>query len=107
MAAGEDVLVQASSNGAAFTTIYTIAGNGATDANYVTVYNQDITSYASATSAIRFLTNNNVDDADTVYIDDVSIRFLKYPQCYITSIDRIIGAGQLQSDYGWHKNGYY
>ena len=87
LAAGENVLVQASSNGAAFTTIYTITGNGATDANYVTVYNQDITSYASATSAIRFLTNNTVDDADTVYIDNVSIRFLKYPQCYITSID--------------------
>ena len=86
LAAGEDVLVQASSNGTAFTTIYTIAGTGATDANYVTIYNQDITSYASTTSAIRFLTNTNVDDADTVYIDNVSIRFLKYPQCYITNI---------------------
>ena len=49
LTAGEDVLVQASSNGVAFTTIYTIAGNGTTDANYVTIYNQDITAYASAT----------------------------------------------------------
>ena len=87
LTAGEDVLVQASSNGVAFTTIYTIAGNGTTDANYVTVYNQDITAYASTNSTIRFLTNNNVDDADTVYIDNVSIKFLKYPQCYITRID--------------------
>ena len=38
-------------------------------------------------STIRFLTNNSVDDADTVYIDNVSIKFLKYPQCYITRID--------------------
>ncbi|MGZ5221046.1 MAG: Ig-like domain-containing protein, partial [Chitinophagaceae bacterium] len=87
LTSGENVLVQASSNGAAFTTIYTIAGDGGTDANYVTIYNQDITAYASATSAIRFLTNGSVDDADTVYIDDVSIKFLKYPQCYITSVD--------------------
>ena len=45
---GEDVSVQASTNGTAWTTIYTIAGDGNTDANYVTVYNQDITSYASS-----------------------------------------------------------
>jgi hypothetical protein len=80
---GEDVYVQASSNGSAFTTIYTITGDGTTDASYVTVYNQDITSYANASSAIRFQTNNSVDDADTVYIDNVSIRYLKYPQCYV------------------------
>jgi hypothetical protein len=86
LTAGEDVLVQASSNGSAFTTIYTIPGNGTADAGYVTIYNQDITSYASSTSAIRFLTNGSVDDADTVYIDNVSIRYLRYPQCYITSI---------------------
>jgi hypothetical protein len=87
LAAGEDVLVQASSNGAAFTTIFTIAGNATTDASYVTVYNQDLISYASATTFIRFLTNNSVDDADTVYIDNVKIQFLKFSQCYVTKLD--------------------
>jgi hypothetical protein len=87
LTAGENILVQASTNGSAFTTVYTIAGNGTADANYVTVYNQDITAYASTTTAIRFLTNSSVDDADTIYIDNVSIRYLKYPQCYITRID--------------------
>ena len=86
LASGEDIYVQASSNGATFTTIYTITGDGTTDANYVTVYNQDISSYASTNSAIRFLTNTNVDDADTVYISDVSIKYLKYPQCYIAAV---------------------
>jgi Bacterial Ig domain/Secretion system C-terminal sorting domain len=90
LASGDDILVQVTPNGSVatptFTTIYTIAGNGTADANYVTVYNQDITSYATANTAIRFLTNNNVSDADTVYIDNVSVIYLKYPQCYITSI---------------------
>ena len=34
--------------------------NGNADADYVTVYNQDITSYATANTAIRFLTNDDV-----------------------------------------------
>jgi hypothetical protein len=84
---GEDLHVQASFNGTAFTTIYTIAGTGTTDANYVTIYNQDISSYASANTAIRFLTDGSMDNDDSVYIDNVSIRYLKYPQCYITSIN--------------------
>lgn len=83
---GEDVLVQASTNGAGFTTIYTISGNGSADAGYVTVYNQDITPYISATTYLRFLTNNIVDDADTVYIDNIKINFYKYSQCYITQL---------------------
>ena len=87
LASGEDVLVQASTNGSAFTTIYTISGNATTDASYVTVYNQDITAYASATTYLRFLTNTNVDDADTVYIDNIKIEFYKYSQCYITKLD--------------------
>lgn len=86
LVAGSDILVQASSNGSTFTTIYTIAGDGNTDASYVTIYNQDITSYISGSTAIRFLTNNNVGDADTVYIDDVTIKYLKYPLCYITQL---------------------
>jgi hypothetical protein len=83
----EDILVQASPDGTTFTTVYTISGDGLTDANYVTVYNQDITAYASATTYLRFLTNANVDDADTVYIDNVKIQFQKYSQCYITKFD--------------------
>ena len=87
LTSGEDVLVQASTNGVGFTTIYTISGNGSADASYVTVYNQDITSYISATTYLRFLTNNSVDDADTVYIDNIKINFYKYSQCYITKLD--------------------
>ncbi|MBK9486069.1 MAG: T9SS type A sorting domain-containing protein [Chitinophagaceae bacterium] len=84
---GQDVIVQASSNGTNFGTVYTISGDGTADAGYVNIYNQDITSYAAATTYIRFLTNNNVDDADTVYIDDVKIQFIRYPVCYITRMD--------------------
>ena len=86
LTSGEDIIVQASSNGSTFGTIFTIAGDGATDAAYVNIYNQDITAYASATTYIRFLTNNNVDDADTVYIGDVKVQFIRYPQCYITQL---------------------
>ncbi len=86
MVAGHDVMVQVSTNGVAFTTIYTISGNGAVDANYTTIYNQDITSYAAAGTVIRFITNSAFLDSDTVYIDNVSLRFLKYPQCYITAV---------------------
>ena len=87
LTAGEDVIVQASKDGSTFGTIFTIAGDGNTDANYVTIFNQDITTYASANTYLRFLTNNNVDDADTVYIDNVKIQFLRYPQCYITRLN--------------------
>jgi hypothetical protein len=87
LSAGEDVLVQASLNGGfSYTTIYTISGDGTADAGYVTVYNQDITSFASNNTIIRFLTNANVDDNDSVYIGHVSIKYLKYPQCYITAV---------------------
>ena len=87
LTAGKNVIVQASLNGSTFGTIFTIAGDGNTDANYVTIYNQDISAYNSATTYIRFLTNANMGDADTVYIDNVSVRFVKYPQCYITAIN--------------------
>ncbi len=87
LAAGEDVIVQASSDGSTFGTVFTIAGDGTADANYVTIYNQDITLYANTTTYIRFLTNNLVDDGDTVYIDNVKVQFLRYPQCYITKLD--------------------
>ena len=87
LVAGRDIIVQASNNGTTFGTVFTIAGDGNTDANYVTIYNQDITAFAAATTYIRFLTNNNVADADTVYIDNVKIQYISYPICYITRLD--------------------
>ena len=81
---GRDVLVQASTNGAAYTTIFTIAGSGVSDAAYTTVFNQNLLPYASATTAIRFATNASYGNTDTIYIDNISITYLKYPICYIT-----------------------
>jgi hypothetical protein len=86
LAAGENVLVQVSANGSTFNTVYTITGDGGSDAGYVTIYNQEISAFATTSTAIRFLTSSTVDDNDTVYIDDVTIKFLRYPQCYITAI---------------------
>ena len=87
LTAGRNVTVQASTNGSTFSALYTIAGDGTTDANYVPVYNLDISAYAAASTSIRFLTSGNMADADTVYIDDVKVQYLKYPQCYITKLD--------------------
>jgi hypothetical protein len=84
---GENILVQMSTNGTAFTTIFTIAGNGSTDAGYVTIYNQDITSFASANTYLRFLTSSNVDEGDIVFIDNIEIRLRKYNQCYMVRLD--------------------
>ena len=86
MTVGHNLIVQASSNGSTFGTIYTITGNGAVDAGYTTIYNQDITAYASATTYIRFLTNGSMVDADTVYIDNVKVQYIRYPLCYMTSL---------------------
>ena len=87
LTAGEDVIVQASKDGTTFGTVFTIAGTGAADAAYVNIYNQDVTQYAATTTYIRFLTNNNVDDGDTVYIDNVKLQYIRYPICYITRMD--------------------
>ncbi len=87
LAVGEDIYVQVSTNGSAFTTIFTISGNGQADAAYVNVFNQDISAYASSTTYIRFLTNANVDEGDFVFFDNILIKYLLYPQCYITRID--------------------
>ncbi len=81
-----DIYVQASSNGTSFTTIFTIKGNGTVDANYIPVYNQDISAYASSNTVIRFLTNSSMGLADSVYIDNISIKYLKYPQCYVVKV---------------------
>ena len=95
LAANENIIVQASTNGSSFSTIYTIDGDGTKDNSYVTIYNQDISAYAAATTYIRFLTNANVDDADSVFIDNISIKYLKYPQCYITKLS----PASVPSDY--------
>lgn len=87
--AGEDITVQASTNGSTFYNIYTIAGTGIVDPNYLTVFNQDISAYASSpTTYIRFLTNSAVRTNDSVFIDNVSVKYLKYPQCYITQLSQ-------------------
>lgn len=95
LVAGEDVSVQVSSNGSTFNTVYTITGDGTKDAGYVSILNQDITAYASANTYVRFVTNANVDDNDTVYIDNIAITYLKYPYCYITKV----AASSVPSDY--------
>jgi hypothetical protein len=86
LSSSDEVYIQASSNGGAYTTIFTIKGDGTADNTYMPVINQDISNYISATTYIRFLTNNSLSDNDTVYFDDVSIRYLNYPQCYIVAI---------------------
>ena len=91
MAAGKNVIVQASSDGMTFGTVFTITGDGNTDPAYVNIYNQDITQYTTSnTTSIRFLTNPNMTDADTVYIDNVSVKYIKYPQCYLTQINSLL-----------------
>lgn len=83
----DTVKVQMSTNGTAWTNLYLINGNAAVDAAYVNVNNLDILSYASATTYIRFATGNSHTDADSVYIDNVTIKYLKYNQCYIVRLD--------------------
>ena len=87
LAAGRNVLVQASTDGITFTTIFTIAGNGTSDATYNDVFYQNLLPYASANTTIRFATNASMGNTDTVYIDNISIVYLKYPQCYIAKVD--------------------
>ncbi|MCW3112556.1 MAG: hypothetical protein JWR18_952, partial [Segetibacter sp.] len=86
LTAGHNIIVQASKDGSVFGTIFTILGDGKKDNGYVNIYNQDITAYATSNTYIRFLTSPGVGNTDTVYIDNVSVTYLKYPICYITSI---------------------
>ena len=88
LTAGKSVTVQVSSNGTTFATVFTIAGTGQRDNSYVDVFNQDISAYANATTYIRILTSPNMTNSDTVFIDNVSITYLKYPICYITKVDQ-------------------
>lgn len=88
-ASTDSLKVQMSTNGTSYTTIYTITGNGAIDANYIDVSNLDIVAYASSTTYLRFATGTNTTqtDADSIYIDNVRINFLKYNQCFIVRLD--------------------
>ena len=72
LTSGHNIYVEASTNGSSWATIYTIAGDGNTDASYVTIYNQDISSYMATGTQIRFRTNNSLADADSVYIGSVT-----------------------------------
>ena len=96
IAVGRDLLVQAS-NGGAFTTIFTISGDGTSDAAYNTVYYQNLLPYASATTAIRFLTNAGYGNTDTIYLDNIKIIYLKYPLCYITQV----AASSIPANYSF------
>jgi hypothetical protein len=85
----ESMTVQVSSNnGSTWSDLYTVNGTGSADADYLTVYNQDITSWVATNTVVRFLTGGNWEDNDTLYIGSVTIRYLKYPQNYITRVDK-------------------
>ena len=88
--AGENVLVQLSSNGGPYNTIYTIAGLGIVNAGYIDVTNINIntaTYNGNNRTYLRFVTSGNTDEGDDIYIDNVSIRMLQYNQCYLLSLN--------------------
>lgn len=95
LANGKNITVQVSSNGSSYATIFTISGNGTKDPGYVDVHNQEITSFASSATYIRILTSPNMTNSDTVFIDNISITYLKYPLCYITKVEPT----SVSSDY--------
>lgn len=69
----EQVRVQVSKDGTNFTTVYTITGTG-TDASYQHA-SIDISSYASATTVVRIVSDNDLDADDIIYIDNVNISY--------------------------------
>ena len=90
LATGEDILVQLSKDGSTYNTVYTISGNNTFNSSYVNVTNISINAATYNTSNktyLRFITNGNVDEGDNVFIDNISIKFLQYDQCYIVGID--------------------
>lgn len=87
LSTNESIQVQLSTNGSTFTDVYTIAGDGNTDAAYIPVDFINISSFnTTGTTYLRFLTNNGVDEGDHVFIDDISIYYLRYPVCYMTQV---------------------
>ncbi len=90
LATGESVLVQLSSDGSTFNTVYTIAGNSTYNSSYIDVSNISINTATYNTSNktfIRFVTNGNVDEGDIVFVDNFSIKFLQYDQCYLIGLN--------------------
>jgi hypothetical protein len=85
---GENILVQLSSDGSTYNTVYTIFGDGIANSNYIDVANINISAYNTTNKTyIRFITNSRVDEGDNVFIDNVSVKFLLYDQCYIVKAD--------------------
>lgn len=86
---GESVFVQLSADGITYSTVYTISGTGSTNATYFNVNNLAINAAAYSTNDktyLRFTTNNNVDEGDFVFIDNVSVKYLQYDQCYLIGL---------------------
>ncbi|HMO61776.1 MAG TPA: Ig-like domain-containing protein [Ferruginibacter sp.] len=87
---GENIFVQLSANGSTYNTIFTIPGNGTSNASYIPVYNLPIpvgTYNTNNRTYLRFTTSSNADEGDFVFIDNVSIKFLQYDQCYIVTMN--------------------
>ncbi|WP_338120474.1 type I secretion C-terminal target domain-containing protein [Aeromonas rivipollensis] len=76
--AGDQVLVQVSSdNGANFTTVQTLAGAG-NDASFLSS-SIDISAYISATTVVRIVASaglNSLTEGDFVYIDNVNVAYV-------------------------------
>jgi Bacterial Ig domain/Secretion system C-terminal sorting domain len=89
LTAGEIIYVQLSNDGVTFTTVYTITGNGIFTSAYIDVPNVAINVAAYNTNNktyLRFATSNTTDEGDVVYIDNISIKFLQYDQCYLVAL---------------------
>jgi len=90
LATGENVFVQLSNDGSTFNTVFTISGNSTFNSNYVDVANININTASYNTgnkTFIRFATNSNTDEGDLVFIDNISIKFLQYDQCYLLGVN--------------------
>jgi hypothetical protein len=88
-ATGENIFVQLSSDGSTYNTIFTIPGNSSINTSYVDVSNISINAASYNTNNktfLRFVTNNNTDEGDFVFIDNVTMKMLQYNQCYMVGI---------------------
>lgn len=86
LATGENIFIQLSADGVGYNTVYTIAGNNTFNANYVNVSNISIPAGAYSgnnRTYLRITTSSNTDEGDNVFIDNISIKFLQYDQCYL------------------------
>lgn len=89
---GESVAVQLSADGVTYTTVYTISGAGAYNSSYTDVSNLNINTAlfnSNNRTYLRFLTSNNTDEGDNIFIDNISIKFLQYDQCYLIGINTV------------------